>query len=65
MERDSGASDATQVDRQSSHSLEIQEVTIEKPTAHPPAPQRSLARSIAIVATCTAAMVVNVRLFTC
>lgn len=64
MERDSDFSDATKLDRQLGHS-EIQEITTEKRADHPPSPQRSLARSIAIVVTCTAAMVVNVRLFAC
>ena len=37
---------------------------IEKEKALPPLPQRSLARAIGIVATCTGAMVVNVRIST-
>lgn len=60
MEHDSGAIDTIKVDHQLGDSR-IQEIVLEKHAARPPPPQRSLARSIAIVATCTAAMVVNVR----
>ena len=59
MERISSVSDARS-DRQLGHS-DSQGLVVEKlQTARHPVPQRSLARSIAIVATCTAAMVVNV-----
>lgn len=61
MEHNTGVSDARS-DRQFGHA-DIQEIVAEK-LAHPPPPQRSLARSIAIVATCTTAMVVNVRVGT-
>lgn len=63
MERDSSVSDARS-DRQLGRS-QSQELAVEKHhAARPPLPQRSLARSIAIVATCSAAMLVNVRLCT-
>ncbi|KAG8212823.1 major facilitator superfamily domain-containing protein [Butyriboletus roseoflavus] len=58
MEHDSDAIDAIKLDRKLGHSP-IQEIIHEKHAAHPPSAQHSLARSIAIVATCTAAMVVN------
>ncbi|KAF8553993.1 MFS general substrate transporter [Imleria badia] len=61
MERDPSVSDATP-DRQLGHS-QSQDLAIEKlekhDVPHHPSPQRSLARSIAIVATCTAGMLVN------
>ncbi|KAH0833392.1 major facilitator superfamily domain-containing protein [Lanmaoa asiatica] len=59
MEYDSSVSDATKPDHQLGPSEQIEELVVEKDVAHPPSPQRSLARSIAIIATCTAAMVVN------
>ncbi|KAF9219476.1 MFS general substrate transporter [Gyrodon lividus] len=58
-EHDSSVGDVTP-DRELGHSRS-QEIAKEKDAPHhPPPPKRSLARSIAIVATCTAAMVVNV-----
>lgn len=63
MERDLSVGDA-KPDRQLGHSRS-QDLADEKHDVAPhPSPQRSLARSIAIVATCTGALIVNVRLRT-
>ncbi|KAF8836185.1 efflux transporter, partial [Paxillus ammoniavirescens] len=57
--RDSGVGDAP-FDRELSHSRSREIVQEKHAPQHPLLPNRSTARSIAIVATCTAAMVVNV-----
>lgn len=66
MERDPSVSDATRDDHLARSQSE--DIVVEKLEKHDPprhsSTKRSLARSIAIVATCTAGMLVNVRLST-